>query len=115
MKDTFPVPRRYKGEGTILRIFTKKSIVYTVIGGLVGYGLFGLLNFLGFLFVGLAIWMILLLAFFGFGSLKIPSDTFNSGGDDLDKIVYRWFKKRKKILYIDSKNMLEPVLEAEKK
>lgn len=105
---TYNLPRNVKGEGRILFIFTGKSMLYTVAGGLIGFLLFYIvLSLLGYGFAGLI--MIVVFALIGFiiGSLKMPnlekfSFTRKTGGENIDDIIKRAikFKTKGKKIYV---------------
>ena len=105
---TYNLPRNVKGEGRILFIFTGKSMLYTVAGGIVGFLLFYIiLSALGFTTVGLI--MIACCALIGFliGTLKMPNlekfdFTRKTGGENIDDIIKRAikFKMKGKKIYI---------------
>jgi len=98
---TYEIPRNYKGEGRILFIFSTKALIYTVIGatvGLIFYLLFSMFNLktLGLIIVG-----IFGLIGFSIGTFKIPeSNAFKftklTGGENIDDIIIRWLKFKKK-------------------
>ena len=99
---TYNLPRNVKGEGRILFIFTGKSMIYTVIGGIVGFVLFYLiLSVLGLTVAGLI--MIAFSALIGFliGTLKMPNlekfeFTRKTGGENIDDIIKRAIRFRTK-------------------
>ena len=99
---TYNLPRNVKGEGRILFIFTGKSMMYTVIGGIVGFVLFYLiLSVLGLTVAGLI--MIAFSALIGFliGTLKMPNlekfeFTRKTGGENIDDIIKRAIKFKTK-------------------
>ena len=105
---TYNLPRSVKGEGRILFIFTGKSMLYTVAGGMIGFLLFYIiLSILGFGFAGLI--MIVICALIGFiiGSLKMPNlekfdFTRKTGGENIDDIIKRAikFKTKGKKIYV---------------
>lgn len=98
---TYEIPRDYKGEGRILFIFSTKALIYTVIGiviGLIFYFIFKMMNLsiVGFIIMG-----ILGLLGFSIGTFKIPeSNAFKftklTGGENIDDIIIRWIKFKKK-------------------
>ena len=105
---TYNLPRSVKGEGRILFIFTGKSMLYTVAGGMIGFLLFYIiLSLLGYGFAGLI--MIVICALIGFiiGSLKMPNlekfdFTRKTGGENIDDIIKRAikFKTKGKKIYV---------------
>ena len=105
---SYVIPRDTKGEGRILMIFTKKSFLWTIGAASVGLvtiypicaifkaSLIGLVGILVFGLIGFAI-----------GALKMPnSQNFEilrkTGGEDIDEILLRLFKfkKRGKKIYL---------------
>ena len=105
---TYNLPRSVKGEGRILFIFTGKSMLYTVAGGMIGFLLFYIiLSLLDYGFAGLI--MIVICALIGFiiGSLKMPNlekfdFTRKTGGENIDDIIKRAikFKTKGKKIYV---------------
>jgi hypothetical protein len=104
MKDMFNVPRQYKGENTYFGVFRFKNLLYTAITVLVSFVVFEILEFFGYYWTGLIIGSILTLIAFAIGTIKLPEDNLNSGGDHIDVVAYRWVKKKmNKVIYIDKK------------
>ena len=105
---TYNLPRNVKGEGRILFIFTGKSILYTAIGGLVGFLLcYLILSAIGFGFAGLIGMAFFALIGFLIGTLKMPNMekfdfTRKTGGENIDDIIKRAikFKLKGKKIYI---------------
>ena len=104
---TYNIPRNVKGEGRILYIFSKKGIIYTMIGALIGTPFYLLFNSIGITFVGVII--IILLALIGFiiGTFKVPETTAfeitrKTGGENIDDVIKRAFKfyKNRRRIYI---------------
>ena len=109
----YMIPRNTKGEGRILFIFSRKSLIYTTIGAGIGFIFYMILSWISMGTVGLIIiasWGIL-----GFiiGTFKIPDiSTFkftqNVGGENIDEIIKRAIKfkiknKNKIYVYKDTK------------
>lgn len=104
MGRTYSVPRSAKGESRILYVFTVKSLISTIV-----FGLIGLIPFMLFKAIGMTTVGIVILALFaGLGyaimSLKIPDSPImgkfrKAGGEQLGDIIWRTitFSKRKKI------------------
>ncbi|MBR3255633.1 MAG: PrgI family protein [Clostridia bacterium] len=104
---TYNLPRNVKGEGRILFIFSRKALIYTIIGATIGlvfnfiFGLFGL-NVVGII-------IMVLLALFGFviSTFKMPNNTTfkitkKTGGQEIDDVLKRLIKfkmKKNKIYY----------------
>ena len=107
MGGPYNIPRNYKGEDKILFIFSRKSFLYTAIGGFVGiffYYIFRMvnLNSIGWFFI-------ILFALIGFvvGTFKIPDNSNLSisqkvGGEAIDDVIKRWimFKRKNKRIYV---------------
>ena len=103
----YQIPRNVKGEGRILYIFSKKGIIYTMVGALIGTPFYLLFNSIGITFVGVII--IILLALIGFiiGTFKVPETTAfeitrKTGGENIDDVIKRAFKfyKNRRRIYI---------------
>ena len=99
---TYYIPRNVKGEGRILFIFTGKSLIYTAIGAAVGFPIYFILsNILEIGIYGVIVMGICALIGFAIGTLKIPQISILRGckdiaGENIDEIVKRYFKFRKK-------------------
>lgn len=117
MGKTYYVPRSVKGEGRILYIFTIKSLVFTIATGLIGAGIWLLLDsIIGIgLIPGLIITGIFGAIGFIFITIKIPDSPLmgvfrKAGGEYLSNIIVRFFtfKNRRKIyiynLDVNSRN-----------
>ncbi len=105
---------KLKGEGRILYIFTTKSLIYTAVGGFIGFIFYFILNILGLNTVGLVIMVSLALIGYGVGTIKFPTTGNNKiakniGGDSIDQVItnYIRFKKNKKV-YTYSSPRVEP-------
>ena len=104
---TYNLPRNVKGEGRILYIFSRKSLIYTAICGVVGGIFYPVFKFLGMGMVGLIVVLIFACIGFIIGTLKMPSlNKFNvtkvTSGENIDEIVRRAikFKMKGKKIYI---------------
>lgn len=105
---TYNIPRNTKGEGRLFYIFSKKALIYTVGGILIGVVLRWLLQLMGNLlkvkgnaFSIIGIILIVLLALLGFviGTFKVPKNdrfeiTKKAGGIDIDKVIIESIKFR---------------------
>ena len=87
---TYNLPRNVKGEGRILFIFTRKSLMYTA----------------GFAIVGLILLVFVLLGFV-IGTIKVPNMSGIkwakvNAGENLDDVIIRAikFKAKKNKIYI---------------
>lgn len=101
------IPREYKGEGRILYIFSTKALIYTGVGATIGLLFYFLFKMLGLSTVGLIIVAIFGLIGFSIATFKIPESqafalTRKAGGENIDDIIIRWlkFKKKGKKIYI---------------
>ncbi len=72
MGGPYNIPRDYKGESKILFIFSKKSFIYTAVGGFIGVILFYLFNLLKLTAVGVICVIIFAVLGFAIGTFKIP-------------------------------------------
>ena len=106
---THMIPRNTKGEGRILLIFSTKALIYTVVGGAVGFPFYWILKLFKFNVINPGVFVIGILAFIGFliGTIKVPnSDKFKVcrqvGGENLDDIILRYikFKRQKNKIFI---------------
>ena len=104
---THMIPRNTKGEGRILFIFSTKALIYTVVGGAIGLPFYYMFKFMKMNMVGIVIIAILALMGFCIGTFKVPnSDGFKItrlvGGENIDDIILRYikFKKKKNKIYI---------------
>lgn len=90
-------------------IFSSKSLIFTVAGGIIGllfYFIFG--GLLGLVKIGIALAIAMAAIGFGIATLKIPeSNNFDimrkTGGENLDDIIIRAlkFKARGKRIYLN--------------
>ena len=98
---TYEIPRNLKGEGRILMIFSTKALIYTVIGLVVGLIFYFIFNSIGLKIVGIIILALLGIIGFVIGTFKIPEiDTFSltrkCGGSNIDEIIIKGIKFKKK-------------------
>lgn len=98
---TYNIPRNVKGEGRILFIFSTKSLIYTAIGAVVGlpfYFLFSLfkLNLVGIILVALFGLIGFFIGTFKFPELGAFQFTKKVGGENIDDVIVRAIKFRKK-------------------
>lgn len=101
---TYYIPRNLRGESRILYIFTVKSLVATMVGGLIGFLLYLIFSILMLKMVGIVLMIIFALIGFILGAVKIPElggipFTKKIGGEPLSEIILRYikFNKNKKI------------------
>ncbi len=104
---TYMIPRNTKGEGRILYIFSTKALIFTVAGAAIGGVLYYILKLFNLGTIGLIIVGILGLTGFLIGTVKVPNSekfkvTRTVGGENLDDIILRYikFKKKKNKIYI---------------
>lgn len=104
---TYNLPRNVKGEGRILFIFSTKSLIYTAAGAGVGLIFYLIFTLLKLKVVGIACIVVLALAGYTIGMLKVPSigalkATKVVGGENLDDVIKRAinFKRKKNKIYI---------------
>ena len=106
---TYYIPRNYRGESRILYIFTIKSLITTLIGGVVGLLFFGIFSLMGIKIIGIILLALFALIGYVIGALKIPTIagipvTKKIGGEPIGEIIIRYvkFKKNRK-MYIYTK------------
>lgn len=104
---TYNLPRNVKGEGRILFIFSTKALIWTMIGGVLGFPFYLIFSFLGINIVGIVI--VLLLALIGFiiATFKMPETnsfeiTKKTGGENIDEVIKRAikFKMQRNRIYV---------------
>jgi len=107
---THYIPRDVKGEGRILFIFSKKALIYTMIGVGVSLPIYFILNYLGATMTGIIISIIFGSIGFAIGTFKVPEikgvEFFKkTSGENIDEIIKRAvkFKLRKNKIYIYGK------------
>ena len=98
---TYMIPRNTKGEGRILYIFSTKGLIFTVAGGAIGGVLYYILKMVNLNTLGIILTAIFGLTGFLIGTIKVPNSekfkvTRTVGGENLDDIVLRYIKFRKK-------------------
>ena len=104
---TYNLPRNVKGEGRILFIFTKKSMMWTAGATMVGAILYYIFSLVKLNMVGLIIAFVCTLIGFAIGTFKVPSIsgwnwTRLNAGENLDDVILRAirFKQKKNKIYI---------------
>ena len=100
---TYNIPRNVKGEGRILFVFSVKSLLYSVITGVVGLPFYFIFSAIQMTLVGIAIVALFALIGFVIGTFKFPEIaglkfTKAIGGESIDDIIKRaiLFKKKRK-------------------
>lgn len=106
---SYEIPRNVKGEGRILYIFSTKALIYTAIGAGIGLVFYFLFKYIGLSFIGLIITAFFALIGFLIGTLKMPKMqafevTRKTNGENLDDILKRYikFKKKKSKIYVST-------------
>ena len=101
------IPRNVKDEGRILFIFTGKSLIYTVAGGIIGVIIKFILDLFKIKLVGLIVIALLALIGYAIGTFKVPNIgsfkfTKKVGGEPIDEIILRAikFKQKKNKIYV---------------
>lgn len=104
---TYYLPRNVKGEGRILFIFTAKSLIYSAVGGGIGFLFYLIFSLFQLDIVGYIIMGILALIGFCIGTFKMPEAqglefTRKTGGEKIDDVILRAikFKQKNKKIYI---------------
>ena len=107
---TYNIPRNVKGEGRILFIFSTKSLIYTIVGGVIGLPFYFLFSALKLTLIGIIVVAILALIGFAIATFKFPElgafkATKKIGGENIDEIILRAikFKKKGKKIYLYTK------------
>lgn len=106
MGRSYTVPRSAKGESRILYIFTMKSFVTTLVGGIIG----AIIYFIAKMFMEISIFttIVIIVPFaalgFAIGAAKIPDTPMmgplqKAGGENVSDILWRvlTFKSKKKL------------------
>lgn len=98
---THGIPRNYKGEGRILYIFSVKALIFTAVGVGVGLLFYFILKAVGLSTLGLILTLIFAALGFAIGTLKVPETnsfdiTRKTGGENIDDVILRWIKFKKK-------------------
>lgn len=104
---TYNLPRNVKGEGRILFIFTPKSMIYTVIGGVVGLIFYLIFSLLKMTLVGIVFVVLFAAIGYGIAMLKVPNIGISKtskkvAGEKLDDVIKRaiMFKRKQNKIYI---------------
>ncbi len=102
----YNLPRDVKGEGRILYIFSKKGLIYTTIGALIGLLFKLIMDIIGVGFIGLVFIIGFALIGYAIGTLKVPDTTAfeitkKNGGENIDDVLKRLikFKTKKNRIY----------------
>lgn len=106
------IPRNVKGESRLLYIFTMKSLIFTVVAGIIGIIIYSVFYSMFLSGTTAQLIVILIHAALGFGiaTIKIPEGSDNSllkklGGEYIDEVLLRAikFKLKKKRIYLYTK------------
>ena len=104
---TYNIPRNVKGEGRILFIFSTKSLIYSVIGAVIGAIFYLFFKMINLVIVGWIFIAIFVLIGFAIGTFKIPDTsafeiTKKTGGENIDDVIIRLikFKMKKQKIYV---------------
>lgn len=97
----YNIPRKFNKESRIFYIFTKKSLIYTGIGAAIGIVFVKLLTALDNPILGVIMFFVCSVPFFFFGNYTYSKDNPFNGGEDMDTVVIRMFRKKfNKKIYI---------------
>lgn len=107
---TYNLPRKVKGEGKILFIFSTKGFIWTCGFAAIGLIFYFIFSMLQLKMVGTIITVIFACIGYVIGNLKIPDSngleiTRKTGGENIDEVIIRYlkFKNNKKKLYVYTK------------
>lgn len=107
---TYYIPRNLRGESRILYVFTVKSLISTVAGGIVGFIFYSIFSAMGIQKAGIITMAACALIGFVIGAVKIPTVaglpfTKKIGGEPLSEIIKRFvmFKMNRKIYVYHTK------------
>ncbi len=90
----YNIPKKFTEETRIMKIFTKKSLIYTVVGLAISIALMNVLMNHGHTIIGLLLVIVFTLPLYGLGTLKYPNDTPYNGGDSVDIVFFRYLKNK---------------------
>lgn len=103
MGRSYTVPRKVSNETRILVIFTAKSLITTIVFGIISLVLWNfILGPLGTGFVGIIVCICITAVGYGFGAITFPENIGipllkKFAGDNLTDLVFRGIKFKKKI------------------
>ena len=103
---THYIPRNVGGENRILFVFSPKALIYTCIGGGIGFVFYLLFNALGLWWLGATFIAALAGIGFAIGTFKVPkiqTKKFNDvAGEKIDDVIMRYikFQKKKNTIYV---------------
>lgn len=98
---TYNLPRNVKGEGRILFIFTKKSILWTMGAAVFGFIFYFIFSMCNMSMIGIVAMGICALIGFVIGTCKVPNIsnvawTRANAGENLDDVIVRAIKFKQK-------------------
>lgn len=107
---TYNIPRNVKGEGRILFVFSTKSMIWSVIGAVLGLPFYFIFAALNMNLLGIILMAFIALIGFIIGTFKFPEIgafkfTKTVGGESIDDIIKRAikFKQKGNRLYLYTK------------
>ena len=94
---TYNLPRNVKGEGRILFVFSRKALIYTIIGASIGLIFYFIFKLLGISGIGVIIMLLLAGLGFAIATFKVPNTTAfkitkKTGGENIDDVLKRLIK-----------------------
>lgn len=72
---TYLIPRNTKGEGRILFVFSKKALIYTSVGLVLGFLFYKIMSWINLNIIGIFFLLIFALLGFIIGTCKVPNTT----------------------------------------
>lgn len=97
----FNIPRKFTGEGRILKVFTRKSFFYTAIGTGIGFLILKFFTYLDWPIIGLVLGGLCIIPFYLFGRFTYSKDLRENAGEDLDTVIFRKLRKRlNRVIYV---------------
>ncbi len=87
---TYLIPRDTKGEGRILFVFSKKALIYTSVGLIIGFLIYKLMQLINLSAVGIVFLVSFALLGFVIGTCKIPNTTAFEVTKKNGRRKYRW-------------------------
>ena len=98
---TYNLPRNVKGEGRILFIFSNKSLITTCVGAAIGLVFYIIFKLMKLTMIGVILVLVFAVLGYSVGMFKMPDSngleiTRKTGGENLDDIIKRYIKFKKK-------------------
>lgn len=103
---THYIPRNVGGENRILFVFSPKALIYTCVGGGIGFFFYLLFSMLGLGWLGIIFIVAIAAIGFAIATFKFPkiqTKKFNDiTGEKIDDIIMRYikFQKKKNTIYV---------------